>query len=92
MGTLGKLSQAFIFTWRISPKTFILKTPFAGLIDAHKSSERVVRSQPQPWEYTLGLNSGPVYWGCCVCVCVNLKVFCVNSWPYEDEGKDVTNK
>ena len=44
MGTLGKLSQAFIFTWRISPKTFILKTPFAGLIDAHKSSERVVRS------------------------------------------------
>lgn len=58
------------------------------------SSERVVRSLPQPWEYTLGLNSGPVYWGyyVCVCVCVSLKVFCVNSWPYEDEGKDVTNK
>lgn len=52
-------------------------------------TQRVVRSLASAVEI-LGLNSGPVYWGCFVYVCVNSKVFCVNSWPYEDE--EVTNK
>lgn len=52
-------------------------------------TQRVVRSLASAVEI-LGLNSGPIYWRCFVYVCVNSKVFCVNSWPYEDE--EVTNK